>query len=75
MISDKGAISCLNAKSGEIVWQKRLGGAYSASPLLADGHIYFFGEAGEVPVIAATDAYKLLANTQLGDGFMASPAV
>ena len=75
MISDKGAISCLNAKSGEIVWQKRLGGAYSASPLLADGHIYFFGEAGEVPVIAATDAYKLLANNQLGDGFMASPAV
>lgn len=75
MISDKGMVSCVNAKSGESVWQKRLGGAFSASPLLADGHVYFFGEAGEVPVVAATDSYKLLANNQLGDGFMASPAV
>ena len=75
MISDNGVISCVNAKSGESVWQKRLGGAFSASPLLADGHVYFFGEAGEVPVIAATEEYKLLANNQLGDGFMASPAV
>jgi len=75
MISDAGVISCVNAKSGESVWQKRLGGAFSASPLLAGGRVYFFGEAGEVPVVAATDEYKLLANNQLGDGFMASPAV
>jgi len=75
MISDGGVISCVNAKSGESVWQKRLGGAFSASPLVAGGHIYFFGEAGEVPVVAATDEYKLLANNQLGDGFMASPAI
>ncbi len=57
------------------VWQKRLGGPFSASPLCADGRIYFFGEEGEVPVVAATDEYKLLANNKLGDGFMASPAV
>jgi len=75
MISDAGVISCVNAKSGECVWQKRLGGAFSASPLLAGGRVYFFGEAGEVPVVAATDEYKLLASNQLGDGFMASPAV
>ena len=75
MISDGGVVSCVNAKSGESLWQKRLSGAFSASPLLAEGHIYFFGEDGEVPVIAAADEYKLLANNQLGDGFMASPAV
>ena len=75
MINDAGVISCVNAKTGESVWQKRLGGAFSASPLLAEGRIYFFGEDGEVPVIAAADEYRLLANNQLGDGFMASPAV
>ena len=75
MISDAGVISCVDAKSGQSVWQKRLGGAFSASPLLAEGHIYFFGEDGEVPVVAAADEYKLLANNHLGDGFMASPAV
>jgi len=75
MISDAGVISCVDAKSGESVWQKRLGGPFSASPLCADGRVYFFGEEGEVPVVAATDEYKLLANNKLGDGFMASPAV
>ena len=75
MISDAGVISCVDAKSGESVWQKRLGGAFSASPLFAEGRIYFFGEEGEVPVVAAADEYKLLANNSLGDGFMASPAV
>jgi outer membrane protein assembly factor BamB len=75
MISDAGVISCVDAKSGQSVWQKRLGGAFSASPLYAEGRIYFFGEEGEVPVVAAADEYQLLANNQLGDGFMASPAV
>ena len=75
MISDAGVISCVDAKSGQSVWQKRLGGAFSASPLYAEGRVYFFGEAGEVPVVAAADEYKLLANNNLGDGFMASPAV
>jgi hypothetical protein len=43
--------------------------------LFAEGRIYFFGEEGEVPVVAAADEYKLLADNRLGDGFMASPAV
>ncbi len=75
MISDAGVISCVDAKSGLSIWQKRLGGPFSASPLFAEGHIYFFGEDGDVPVIAAADTFQLLATNQLGDGFMASPAV
>jgi outer membrane protein assembly factor BamB len=75
MISDNGMISCVDAITGQAVWQKRVKGAFSASPLLADGHIYFFGEDGEIPVIAAADEFKLLAENHLDDGFMASPAV
>jgi len=75
MISDRGVISCVDAKSGKSIWQERYKGAFSASPLLVEGHIYFFGEEGEIPVVAAEDTYKLLADNRLGDGFMASPAV
>jgi outer membrane protein assembly factor BamB len=75
MISDAGVISCIDAKSGQSVWQQRLGGAFSASPLFAEGRVYFFGEEGEVPVVAAANSYQLLANNHLDDGFMASPAV
>ena len=75
MISDAGVISCVDSKTGQSVWQHRLGGAFSASPLFTEGRIYFFGEEGEVPVVAAADTFQLLANNHLGDGFMASPAV
>ena len=75
MISDRGVISCVDAKSGQSIWQERYKGAFSASPLFADGRIYFFGEEGEVSVVAAADTYKPLADNRLGDGFMASPAV
>ena len=75
MISDAGVISCVDSKTGQSVWQHPLGGAFSASPLFAEGRIYFFGEEGEVPVVAAADTFQLLSNNNLGDGFMASPAV
>ena len=75
MISDAGMISCVDAKSGQSVWQQRLGGAFCASPLYAEGRIYFFSEDGDIPVIAAADTYTLLATNHLNDGFMASPAV
>lgn len=75
MISNAGAISCLNALSGECLWTHRSGGAFSASPICAEKRIYFFGEDGEVIVVAAADAYQPLASNKLGDGFMASPAV
>ncbi|MCF7674049.1 MAG: PQQ-binding-like beta-propeller repeat protein [Akkermansiaceae bacterium] len=75
MVSDNGMTSCVDAKTGQTVWQKRVKGAFSASPLLADGKIYFFGEDGEVPVIAAAGEFELLAENHLDDGFMASPAV
>lgn len=75
MASEQGVISCLNALTGEVLWQERVGGVYTASPLLADGRIYFFSEDGKTPVIAAQKEFKLLATNELPDGFMASPAV
>ena len=45
MVSDNGVASCLDAKTGTVHWTKRLGGDYSASPIAADGNIYFQNEA------------------------------
>jgi hypothetical protein len=52
-----------------------LQGEYSASPLLAAGRVYFFNEEGRTTLLEAGRAFKVLAENQLGDGFMASPAV
>ena len=75
MIEDGGIASCLNAKTGEVIWQERVGGNYSASPILAENRIYFFSEEGKTTIIEAGPQFKVLAENQLDDGFMASPAV
>ena len=75
MINDTGVASCVNAKTGELVWQSRVGGTFSASPLYAAGRIYLFDEDGKTTVLAAGPEFKVLAENQLDNGFMASPAV
>jgi outer membrane protein assembly factor BamB len=74
-IEDNGVATCWEAMTGKVVWSERIGGHYSASPLAAGGRIYLFSEEGKTTVLAAGRECKKLAENQLGDGFMASPAV
>lgn len=74
-VDDGGIISCVEAATGEDVWRERIKGNYSASPIHANGRIYCFSEDGQVTVVAAGREYKVLSESKLGDGFMASPAV
>ena len=74
---DGGVASCLDAKTGELVWRERLPGVgnHSSSPVVADGRIYFFNENGDGTVIAAAREFKVLAENKLESGFMSSPAI
>ena len=74
-IDDNGVATCWEAKTGRTFWNERIGGNYSAAPLAAEGRLYFFSEEGKTTVVAADREFKKLAENQLGDGFMASPAV
>jgi outer membrane protein assembly factor BamB len=75
MIGDAGIATCLEARTGVPVWQKRIGGEYSASPVYANGNIWFFSEDGKTTVIKAGRQFEQVAENQLGDGFLASPAI
>ncbi|HEY4312220.1 MAG TPA: PQQ-binding-like beta-propeller repeat protein [Pirellulales bacterium] len=75
MVHDRGVATCLDTSTGKPLWQKRLGGDFSASPLYAEGHIYYCTQDGRTFVVAASDDFTLLATNTLDDGFMASPAV
>ena len=75
MVTDAGIASCVEAKTGAQVWQQRLGGEYSASPVFADGKLWFFSEQGKTSVLRPGRKFELLAENQLGDGFLASPAI
>lgn len=75
MVTDKGGIaSCLDAATGDIVWRKRLGGNFSASPIASHGRIYFSDRDGKTTVVAHGREFKRLAVNELPDGLMASPA-
>lgn len=75
IVSDNGIAQCLNAKTGDAYWQKRIGGNFSASPLLADGRVYLLDEAGTTYVIEPNRAeYKELAVNTLPGRTLASIA-
>ncbi len=74
-VDDGGIASCLEAKTGQEVWRERIGGNYSASPIAGAGRIYCFSEEGKTVVLEAGRTFRALATNELGDGFMASPAV
>ncbi len=76
MVSDSGTVSCLDAKTGEVVWSERFAGSnYSASPLLIDGKIYLQSEAGVGTVLKAGRKFEQLARNPLKERSLASFAV
>ncbi len=77
MVNDGGAAACLDAKTGAQIWQNRVGNAFSASPLYADGAIYFFPDKDPAVVIAAGREFKELGKGQLevGKNYKATPAI
>jgi outer membrane protein assembly factor BamB len=74
-ITEGGVAICLKADTGEIVWQERVGGNHSASPVLAEDRIYFINEEAECTVIEAAPVFNVLARNSLKERTQASMAV
>jgi outer membrane protein assembly factor BamB len=72
-VSNNGIANCLEAATGEQCWKERLVGAYRASPLAADGRIYFVDTDGMTTVVAAERGFRRLAENRLDDTIVASP--
>lgn len=76
--SNQGVLVAYNAKTGERVYQERLGGtgaAFTASPVASDGKIYMASEDGDVFVVKAGPKYELLSKNPVGEVMMATPAI
>jgi outer membrane protein assembly factor BamB len=75
MVNDQGFLLCVEAPTGKILWRERLKGKHSASPIYGSGRIYLFGEKGLATVFRPGREFKLLAENQLPERIMATPAV
>jgi outer membrane protein assembly factor BamB len=73
--SDGGIVSCVQAASGEVKWQERIGGNYFSSPLWVDGRLFCVSTKGEVVVVEAADQFQVLARNPLGEVTHSTPAV
>ena len=76
-INDRGIMYCLDAKTGKVVYgpQRLRNATYSGSPVLADGRIYVTDEDGVTSVVKAGPSYQLLAENDLVDYTLSSPAI
>ncbi len=79
MCSNIGVLACYHIPSGEQVYKKRLKGkrsvSFVASPVAADGHLYFISENGQVLVVKAGPNFEQLHTNQTGMKVLASPAI
>ena len=75
MIMNGGNVLCMDSKTGRIIFRERLGasGAYIASPLYANGNIYFASYNGKITVIKPGDKLNIIAQSDLHEKIAASP--
>ena len=74
-ITDRGVARCYDATTGHLKWTERVPGDYKASPLAAEGRIYFLNTAGLCTVVSASPRFHRLAENQIDGDTIASPAV
>ncbi|VAW19096.1 hypothetical protein MNBD_BACTEROID01-2434 [hydrothermal vent metagenome] len=75
MVHDRGAVTCLDAKTGRVVWKDKLKGQFNASPVYAGGNIYFSSVQGVVYVVKPGDKFTLVAENKIGGRIKATPAI
>ena len=72
-----GSLSCFNAKTGDLIYKEKVGklASFSASVVAGDNKIYCPGEKGDIYVVQAGTEFKLLAQNEMNDICMATPAI
>lgn len=74
-VSDTGIFACLDAATGATLYQERLRGRFTASPLVVGGTIFLLNEEGLATLVKAGPAFEVLAENALNETTYATPAV
>ena len=76
LVNRGGIATCLEAKTGKLIWKKRLKGGYSASPIYAKGRIYLFNESASATILRPGRKFEVIAtNILASQPLLATPAV
>ena len=72
---DNGAVACLRAATGELVWRDKVDATFYSSPVWVNHRLYGVSKAGDVFVLGTGDTFELLARVPLGEKSFATPAI
>jgi hypothetical protein len=75
LVSDTGVATCLDAKSGDVLWRERIGPHFSASPVTVTDLVYFLSDKGVTTIIRPGPKLEVVAVNTLGEETYASPAI
>ena len=75
MATERGIASAIDAETGQTVWKERLGGVFTASPVIANGKVYFIEESGKTYVVEAAHEFNLVSTNDIRERVLASPAI
>jgi outer membrane protein assembly factor BamB len=73
--SDSGIVTCLDAPTGAIRYQERVGGDYFGSPVWVDGRLFCVSTSGELVVLEASDKFNVLHRYPFNELCHSTPAV
>ena len=74
MVHDRGMATCLDAKTGQVIWKHELKGNFNSSPIFAAGNIYFFNVKGDCTIIKPGNSFQVVAENSIGETVKAVPA-
>ncbi len=78
VISNAGLLDAYSLQTGREIYRQRLahqGSGFSASPVAADGRLYFSSEDGDMFVVRAGETFAVNAPNSMGEPLMATPAL
>jgi len=77
LVRSGGILSCVRTDTGEVIYRQRLGasGQYSASPVIANDHVYLFSTKGVITVVKCGDEFTVTHQADLDASIAATPAM
>jgi outer membrane protein assembly factor BamB len=73
-VSSRNILMCIDAATGKEIWTQRMRSDHNASPVYADGNVWFFSVKGEVLALRAGRNYNVITQNQMDSGIWATPA-
>ena len=75
LLSTYGYLTCLDARTGEMIWEQQLDGTFSASPIIAGDRLHILSEEGRMAVLEVGNRYNVIGEGVVGEKCQATPAI